>query len=127
MLWPRQTCPFGLPDESDDAAIGDIVAVSIGQVLRATATDIVDAPLPAHLAGLLRQLDQRERSERENVALRSKRALLRESKRRRSQPQPANRPAVASVVVADVVGPLMPVDQRRARASARPVSVSASS
>ena len=62
MLWPRRTCAFGLPDEDEDAAIGDIVSVAIGHVLRVTAADIVDAPLPGRLIALLRQLERREQS-----------------------------------------------------------------
>ena len=58
MLWPRDTCPFGLPDDVDlgEAPVGELVLTSIGHVLRATAVDIVDAPLPLQLATLLRRL-----------------------------------------------------------------------
>jgi hypothetical protein len=105
MLWPRQTRPFGLPNEDDDAVIGDIVMVSIGHVLRATATDIVDAPLPVQLAGLLRRLERRERSGRGNVTQRRKRAMHREPIRRTAQPRPADRDADAAGVVGEVVAP----------------------
>ena len=100
MLWPRQSCPFGLPDDDEDEAVGDIVAVSIGHVLRATATDIVDAPLPVQLAGLLRRLARRERSALGNATLRRNRAVPCEAVRRTVQ----RRPADASPVAADVVG-----------------------
>src|SRR5262249_17124640 len=73
MLWPRDTCPFGLPDDVDlgDAPAGDLVLASIGHVLRATATDIVDAPLPLQLASLLRRLGRPQRPARRSAAGRS--------------------------------------------------------
>jgi len=59
MLWPRRTCPFGLPDDAED--IDNIVLYSIGHVLRATAVDIANAPLPPQFVSLLCQLEQREK------------------------------------------------------------------
>ena len=118
MLWPRHTCAFGLPDEDEDAAIGDIVSVSIGHVLRVTAADIVDAPLPVRLVGLLRQLERREQSSAANLAVLRKRAMNRRVPRR----QPADLQVDASAV-GDVVGPLVADDRL---ASASPASVAAS-
>jgi hypothetical protein len=102
MLWPRQICPFGLPNDGDDEAVGDTVLVSIGYFLRVTATDI-DQPLPARLAGLLRQLDRVERSGRGKAALRRKRAIPRESIRPTVR-QPASGQTDASAEAAIAVG-----------------------
>src|SRR5262249_55617953 len=70
MLWPRDTCPFGLPDEVDlgDAPAGDLLLASIGRVLRATAADTVEAPLPLQLASLLRRLGRPQRPARRSPA-----------------------------------------------------------
>ena len=125
MLWPRQTCPFGLPDEDEDAVIGDVVLVSIGHVLRAAATDIVDAPLPVQLLGLLRRLERGEQRGRGNATPRRKRASLREPTQRTAQRHPADRQADASAI-GDAFGPLMPAKQRRMSANARPDLVSSS-
>src|SRR5262252_3003612 len=70
MLWPHDTCPFGLPDAVDrgDAPVGDLLLTSIGHVLRATTADIVDAPLPLQLASLLRRLGRPQRPARGSSA-----------------------------------------------------------
>ena len=119
MLWPCQICPFGLPNEGEDEAVGDIVLVSIGHFLRVTATDI-DQPLPVRLAGLLHQLDRVERSGRGKAVLRRKRAIPREPMRP-AVCRLADGQADASADAASVVGPLLcdegPV-ARRAAASA---------
>jgi hypothetical protein len=119
MLWPRQICPFGLPNDGEDEAVGDTVLVSIGHFLRVTATDI-DQPLPVRLAGLLRQLDRVEQSGRGKAVLRRRRDIPREPIRPAVR-QPANRQTDASAEVAIAVGPLIcdegPI-ARRAAASA---------
>jgi hypothetical protein len=112
MLWPRRTCAFGLPDEDEDAAIGDIVSVAIGHVLRVTAADIVDAPLPGRLIALLRQLERRQQSTGANLTVLRKRAICRRGARRK----PIDLQVDASAV-GDVVGPLM-ADDRLAGARA---------
>jgi hypothetical protein len=60
MLSSRRTCPFGLPDEAED--IENLVLVAVGHVFRATTAPMLDGPLPAELAGLLRQIDRQERN-----------------------------------------------------------------
>jgi len=65
MLWPRQICPFGLPDEEAETEY-DVVLVSVGHVLRVASADITDAPFPAHLAGLLQRLGSLGRRGRGN-------------------------------------------------------------
>jgi hypothetical protein len=112
MLWPRRTCAFGLPDEDEDAAIGDIVSVAIGHVLRVTAADIVDAPLPGRLIALLRQLERRQLSTGASLTVLRKRAICRRGARRK----PIDLQVDASAV-GDVVGPLM-ADDRLASARA---------
>jgi hypothetical protein len=71
MLWPRQVCPFGLADETvADAAEGthDVVLAAIGRVLRITAADITDIPLPKELVRLLDQMQPRRSHRRERSA-----------------------------------------------------------
>jgi hypothetical protein len=60
MLSSRRSCPFGLPDEAED--IENLVLVSVGHVFRAATAPMLDSPLPAELAGLLRQIDRQERN-----------------------------------------------------------------
>jgi len=60
MLWPRHTCPFGLPDDADCAE--NIVLLAIGYSIREASTDITDAPLPAGLVALLRKLEMQEQA-----------------------------------------------------------------
>jgi hypothetical protein len=60
MLSSRRTCPFGLPDEAED--VENLVLVAVGHVYRTATAPMLDTPLPAELAGLLRQIDRQERS-----------------------------------------------------------------
>ena len=60
MLSSRRVCPFGLPDEAED--IENVVLVSVGHVFRAATAPMLDNPLPAELAGLLRQIERQERN-----------------------------------------------------------------
>jgi hypothetical protein len=83
MLWPRHTCPFGLPDDAED--IDNIVLYSIGHVLRATAVDIVDAPLPAQFVRLLERRAEREAWIRQSAAAQRPPTIIREPMRRVAQ------------------------------------------
>jgi hypothetical protein len=79
MLWPRHTCPFGLPDDAED--IDNVILYSIGHVLRATAVDITGAALPVQFVRLLRELERREERTAlvlRSAALRQPRTLIRE-------------------------------------------------
>jgi hypothetical protein len=62
MLSSRRTCPFGLPDEADD--VENVVLVAVGHVFRATTAAMLDTPLPAELADLLRRIERQERNAR---------------------------------------------------------------
>ena len=79
MLSSRRSCPFGLPDEAQD--IENVVLVAVGHVFRAATAPMLDSPLPAELAGLLRQIDRQERNaqaRRSATLQRHRRATLRE-------------------------------------------------
>jgi hypothetical protein len=79
MLSSRRMCPFGLPDEAED--VENVVLVAVGHVFRAATAPMLDSPLPAELAGLLRQIDRQERNApvRRSAALqRHRRATLHE-------------------------------------------------
>lgn len=92
MLWSRRMCPFGLPDEAED--IDNIVLASIGHVLRAATTDIVETPLPARFVNLLGRLERRERNARtrRRPAVRRQHAKLQDAiEHRAPRPQPADR------------------------------------
>ena len=62
MLSSRRMCPFGLPDEAED--IENVVLVAVGHVFRATTAAMLDTPLPAELADLLRRIERQERNAR---------------------------------------------------------------
>ena len=62
MLSSRRTCPFGLPDEAED--VENVVLVAVGHVFRATTAAMLDTPLPAELADLLRRIERQERNAR---------------------------------------------------------------
>jgi hypothetical protein len=60
MLSSRRICPFGLPDEAED--VENVVLAAVGHTFRAATAPMLDTPLPAELAGLLRRIDRQERN-----------------------------------------------------------------
>jgi hypothetical protein len=79
MLSYRRSCPFGLPDEAED--IENLVLVAIGHVFRTATAPMLDTPLPAELADLLRRIERQERNahaRRSATPQRRRRATLRE-------------------------------------------------
>src|SRR5262245_43511201 len=94
MLWPRDTCPFGLPDDVDlgGAPVGEVLLAAIGHVLRTTAADIVEAPLPIELASLLRRLSRPQRTACHTAIGRD----FPRAARRKPAPSPADRKRAAA-------------------------------
>jgi hypothetical protein len=102
MLWPRHTCPFGLPDDAED--IDNIILYSIGHALRAMAVDIADAPLPPQLVRLLRQLERQEERNAwasRSAAVRRPPAIIREPMHPVAQREHAERRLNPSATASD--------------------------
>ena len=99
MLSSRRSCPFGLPDEAEE--IENLVLVAVGHVFRTATAPMLDTPLPAELAGLLRQIDRQERNAQAH------RSATLQRRRRATLHEPAAHSA-----------PRMQVSDRRADASA---------
>jgi len=89
MLSSRRMCPFGLPDEAED--VENVVLVAVGHVFRAATAPMLDSPLPAELAGLLRQIDRQER----NAPVRRSAALQRHRRAMLHEPVASSTPAPA--------------------------------
>ena len=63
-VWLRLTCLFGLPDDEHP---DDLIAASLGPILRAAERDLVEAPLPLHFQRLLDDLRRRQPLQRPRI------------------------------------------------------------